>query len=67
MRAKIGTAFAADHGFVLASAKDTIQAAKAKLDRQTSCQDIFITAHGKPDQPLLGWVSNVRFGKFLQA
>jgi hypothetical protein len=65
--AKTGTTFDADHGFVLASAKDTIQAAKAKLDRQTSCQDIFITADGKPDQPLLGWVSNVRLSKFLQA
>jgi hypothetical protein len=64
--AKNGTAFDAGRGFVLAAAKDTIQAAKEKLDRQTACQDIFITADGKPDQPLLGWVSNVRLGKFLQ-
>lgn len=64
---KTGTQFGTDHGFVLASAKDTIQAAKDKLDRQTSCQDIFITTDGKPDQPLIGWVSNVRLGKFLRA
>jgi len=65
--AKTGTSFDADHGFVLVSAKDTIQAAKLKLERQTTCQDIFVTADGKPDQPLVGWVSNVRLGKFLQA
>jgi len=65
--AKTGTAFDAGHGFVLASAKDTVQDAKSKLERQASCQDIFITADGKPDQPLIGWVSNVRLGKYLQA
>lgn len=64
---KTGTEFGADRGFVLVSAKDTIMAAKAKLERQPSCQDIFITEDGKADQPLIGWVSNVRLSKYLQA
>lgn len=64
---KSGTSFGADRGFVLVSAKDSIAAAKAKLERVPSCQDIFVTQDGKPDQPLIGWVSNVRLSKYLQA
>lgn len=62
-----GTAFDAGHGFILAAANDTIAAAKTRLAQVPSCQDIFITETGKPDQPLVGWVSNVRLSKFLQA
>jgi hypothetical protein len=48
------------------AASDTIATAKARLDALPSCQDIFITQEGKGDQPLLGWVSNIRLGKYLQ-
>jgi hypothetical protein len=58
--------FDAGRGFTLVAASDTIATAKARLDALPSCQDIFITQEGKGDQPLLGWVSNIRLGKYLQ-
>ncbi|MEB3335091.1 MAG: hypothetical protein VKP70_08915 [Cyanobacteriota bacterium] len=60
-------AFDAGRGFVLVATTDTIATAKARLEASPSCQDIFITKDGKSDQPLLGWVSNIRLSKYLQA
>lgn len=54
-------------GFALARPEETIAAAKARMDAVAGCQDILITADGSEKQPLRGWVSNVRLGKFLQA
>lgn len=58
--------FDAGRGFALVAANDTIATAKARLEMLPTCQDIFITQEGKVDQPLLGWVSNVRLSKYLQ-
>lgn len=54
-------------GFALAKPDDSIATAKARMDAVAGCQDIFVTADGSEKQPLRGWVSNVRLGKFLQA
>jgi hypothetical protein len=61
-----GLHFDAGRGFAVAAASDTIAGAKARLDAMPQCQDIFITQEGKTNQPLLGWVSNIRLSKFLQ-
>ena len=62
-----GLEFGMDRGFVLASETTTIASAKRSLDQHTSCQDIFVNKDGKPDDPLMGWISNVRLAKYLEA
>lgn len=54
-------------GFVLAKPDDSIATAKTRMEAVTGCQDIFVTADGTEKAALVGWVSNVRLGKFLQA
>ena len=56
----------ADKGFVLAAEDTSIAEAKAKMEA-CKCQDIFITKGGTADEPLLGWISNVRLVKELKA
>ncbi len=54
-------------GFIVVSEAMSIATAKVKMEQTASCQDIFVTAKGTADEPLLGWVSNVRLGKHLEA
>lgn len=61
------TAFGPRRGFVLAAEKDTLATAKIRMEAVQGCQDIFITVDGSEKRPLLGWISNTRLGKFLQA
>lgn len=63
---KAGIMFGADKGFVLVSEQSTLAIAKKKMEEIPSCQDIFITKGGSPDEPLSGWISNVRMAKYLE-
>ncbi|MBI4790354.1 MAG: hypothetical protein HY782_25255 [Chloroflexi bacterium] len=63
---KKGVEFGLDKGFIVVSEKATLSEAKQKTERAQGCQDIFITRNGTAEEPLLGWVSNVRMAKFLQ-
>ena len=58
--------FGFNKGFVVVSEKTSLAGAKCKMEDIPSCQDIFITKDGSPDEPLTGWISNVRLAKFLQ-
>ncbi|MGB5636500.1 MAG: hypothetical protein WBM44_28355 [Waterburya sp.] len=62
-----GSEFGFDKGFVVVSEQTSLVDAKRKMENIPSCQDIFITKGGSPDEPLLGWISNVRMTKFLVA
>jgi hypothetical protein len=64
---KAGFDFGVNKGFVVVSEQSTIADAKRKMEETRSCQDIFITKKGTSDEPLTGWVSNVRLAKFLEA
>lgn len=64
---KAGFEFGVNKGFVVVSEQTTIAAAKRKMEETPSCQDIFITKDGSPDEPLTGWISNVRMAKYLKA
>ena len=33
--------------------------AKSLMEKHKGCQDVFITASGKDDEPILGWITNV--------
>ena len=65
-RKQAGDEFGLDKGFILASENTTIDVVKQKLKDFPSCQDVFVTKDGKPDQSLVGWISNVRLAKFLE-
>jgi len=54
-------------GFVVVSESTSIADAKAKMERIPSCQDIFVTKKGESGEMLLGWVSNIRLAKKIQA
>ncbi|MGK7872622.1 MAG: hypothetical protein AB4426_04715 [Xenococcaceae cyanobacterium] len=62
-----GFEFGLNKGFVVVSEEATIAAAKHRMEEISSCQDIFVTRGGSPNEPLTGWISNVRMAKFLEA
>lgn len=41
--------------------------AKALMEGLPGCQDIIVTDHGKSDEPVAGWISNVDIGRVSQA
>jgi hypothetical protein len=58
--------FGVDKGFVVVSEQIKLGEAKRKMEAASPCQDIFITKSGGVDEPLLGWISNVRLAKYLE-
>jgi hypothetical protein len=54
-------------GFVLVSPTTTVADAKAKLMAVGRAKDIFVSATGKSGEPLVGWLSDTRLLKELQA
>jgi len=64
---KNGIEFGINKGFVIVSEEATIAEAKRKMEDIPTCQDIFITKKGTADEPLTGWISNMRLGKYLEA
>jgi hypothetical protein len=63
---KAGFEYGLNKGFVVAPEKTTLAAAKRKMEETRPCQDIFITKAGSSDEPLTGWISNIRLAKFLE-
>ncbi len=61
-----GFEFGLNKGFVVVSEETTIAAAKEKMEKISSCQDIFVTKGGSPDEPVTGWISNLRLAKYLE-
>ncbi|GAB3651470.1 hypothetical protein GCM10028791_20310 [Echinicola sediminis] len=59
--------FQLNKGFVLVGEKTTLDAAKRLMEQHPPCQDIFITKNGTPDEPAIGWISNVRLTRHLEA
>jgi hypothetical protein len=41
----------------------TLADSKTNLDSVTNYQDVFVTEHGKSDEKVLGWVTNVEIAK----
>jgi hypothetical protein len=64
---KAGFEFGVSKGFVVVSERSTLADAKRKMEETPSCQDIFITKGGSPDEAVTGWMSNVRLAKYLEA
>jgi hypothetical protein len=36
---------------------------KENIDANIRCQDVIITASGKQDEPVLGWLTNIEVGR----
>lgn len=64
---KAGFDFGVNKGFVVVSERTMLADAKRKMEETPSCQDIFITKGGSPDEAVTGWISNLRLGKYLEA
>jgi hypothetical protein len=45
----------------------TVGDAKKKMDETTNCQDVFVTENGKPDEVMMGWLTNTDIAKHLKA
>lgn len=66
-RKEHGLEFGVDRGFVVVAETATLAEAKRKMEGQPPCSDIFVTKRGGPDEPLTGWISNIRLSKSLEA
>ena len=55
------------HSLAFVPESATLGDAKKMLDTVTNCRDVFITATGSPDEPMIGWLSNIEIGKHLKA
>lgn len=45
----------------------TLADAKAAMEAKPQCQDVIVTATGKDDEPMRGWISNVDIARLSQA
>ena len=66
-QAQAGIWFDAQRGFALLAETASVADAKQSLEASASVQDVFITAKGTADEPLVGWVSNTRLSRYLKA
>lgn len=60
-----GVKYTVGSAFITLSRSATLKEAKEKMLKNSSIQDIVITDNGKSDEPMIGWVSNIRMSKFL--
>lgn len=51
--------------FVPISAK--LGEAKSEMEKNKICQDVFVTENGKPNEPILGWLTNTEISKNIKA
>ena len=51
--------------FVPISAK--VGEAKSEMEKNIICQDVFITENGKPDEPVIGWLTNTEISKNIKS
>lgn len=63
---KLGFEFGLNHAFVVVGEKASLLEANAKMEEYPFCRDVFVTRGGTPQEPYIGWVSNVRLIKFLE-
>lgn len=59
--------FGEGHGFMLVSKKASLKEAKEKMEQNSLCKDIFISENGDITEPIIGWISNERLLKYLDA
>ena len=45
--------------FVVVARSDTVQKAKVDMQAVPDCRDVFVTEHGKAEEPVIGWLTNL--------
>jgi hypothetical protein len=53
--------------FVFVPPTASLAEAKRAMEALLGCQDVFVTADGKPDQPVVGWLPNVDIARASRA
>ena len=66
-QAQQGQGYDFQRGYVIVAETASVGDAKAAMEAIQSAQDVFVTAEGTRDELLLGWVSNTRLTRHLQA
>ncbi len=66
-RKKAGLEFGFNKGFVVVGENSTVADAKQRMDQIPFCQDVFVTKDGSEKGPIVGWISNIRLSKYLEA
>jgi len=64
---KAGFQYDLNKGFVVVSKQTSLNVAKRKMEAAAPCQDIFVTGEGGADESPVGWISNLRMAKYLEA
>ncbi len=53
--------------FAYVSVEGNLADAKARMEEKKGSQDVVVTKTGAPDEPMLGWITNVRLSRHLKA
>jgi hypothetical protein len=61
-----GVEFGLNQAFVVVAEKASILEANAKMEEYPFVRDVFVTRGGTPNEPYIGWASNVRLIKFME-
>jgi hypothetical protein len=61
-----GFEFGLNKAFVVVKDGATLLEANAKMEEYPFCRDVFVTRGGTPQEPYIGWVSNIRLIKFME-
>lgn len=61
-----GFEYGLNKAFVVVKEGATLLEANAKMEEYPFARDVFVTRGGTPQEPYIGWVSNVRLIKFME-
>jgi len=61
-----GFEFGLNQAFVVVKESATLLEANAKMEEYPFVRDVFVTRGGTPQEPYIGWISNVRLIKFME-
>jgi hypothetical protein len=61
-----GFEFGLNKAFVVVKESATLLEANAKMEEYPFARDVFVTRGGTPQEPYIGWISNVRLIKFME-
>lgn len=63
---ELGFEFGLNKAFVVVKESATLLEANAKMEEYPFARDVFVTRGGTPQEPYIGWISNVRLIKFME-
>ena len=61
-----GFEFGLNKAFIVVKQDASLLEANAKMEEYVFARDVFVTRGGTPQEPYIGWISNVRLIKFME-